>query len=85
MNTPWVIWGFCMVLIVAGSFTFLEARAFKHPEQMNTLSRSMWTLGQKWPLSLVLWGLTWGMLVGGLSVHFYWNWCPALMPAGIGG
>ncbi len=58
------------------AFAFFEARALRHPENANrvTLSRYVWTIGQKWPLSLVLWGL----VIGGLSVHFFWNWCPAL-------
>jgi hypothetical protein len=77
MNTPWIIW----LLVIVVSFTFLEAYAFKHPERENTLSRFVWSVGQKWPLSLVLWG----MLIGGLSTHFFWNWCPLLMPPGHGG
>lgn len=77
MNTIWVLWW----LAIVASFTILEARAIRHPDRQNTLSRFMWEIGQKFPLSLVIWGL----LIGGLSVHFFWNWCPALMPPGIGG
>lgn len=77
MNWVWVVW----LLAIMVSFAVLEGYAFRHPDRQNTLSRFVWTIGQKWPLSLVLWG----MLVGGLSVHFYWNWAPALMPAGHGG
>lgn len=77
MNTAWIIW----LLVIVVSFTVLEAYAFKHPERENTLSRFVWTVGQKWPLSLVLWG----MLIGGLSVHFYWNWNPACQLPGVGG
>jgi hypothetical protein len=77
MNTPWII--FLLAIIIG--FTILESYAFKHPDRENTLSRFVWSVGQKWPLSLVLWG----MLIGGLSVHFFWNWCPALMPLGAGG
>ena len=77
MGDYWTIW----LLLIVVSFTFLEAYAFKHPERQFTLSRFVWNIGQKWPLSLVLWG----MLIGGLSVHFFWNWCPALMPSGVGG
>lgn len=77
MNTPWIFGAVWSVLF----FTYFEWRAFKYPQSQNTLSRFVWSVGQKWPLSLVLWG----MLIGGLSVHFFWNWCPALMPAGTGG
>jgi hypothetical protein len=73
----WVIW----LLLVVLSFTVLEAYSFRHPERMNTLSRFIWNIGQKWPLSLVLYG----MLFGGLAVHFFWNWCPAVMAPGVGG
>ena len=77
MNWMWTVW----LVSIALSFSALEAYAFKYPQRQNTLSRFIWTVGQKWPLSLVLYG----MLFGGLAVHFYWNWCPALMPAGNGG
>jgi len=77
MSTAWIIW----LLLIVISFTVLETYAFKYPQRQLTLSRFVWGIGQKWPLSLVLWG----MLIGGLSVHFFWNWCPALMPLGKGG
>lgn len=77
MNWPWILW----LAAFAVSFAILERYAFNHPTRENTLSRFIWTVGQKWPVSLVLYG----MLVGGLAVHFYWNWCPALMPLGKGG
>jgi hypothetical protein len=77
MNTLWIVWW----LLAIGLFAVFERYAFDHPDRCNTLSRFMWSLGQKWPLSIALLG----MLFGGLLVHFYWNWCPALMPAGQGG
>jgi hypothetical protein len=73
----WALWFLAIVV----SFSILEGYAFKHPSRLNTLSRCVWTIGQKWPLSLVLYG----MVFGGLAVHFFWNWCPQFMPAGIGG
>jgi len=77
MDTVWIIWLFA----IGASFSVLEALAFRHPTRLNTLSRFIWEVGQVWPLSLVLYG----MLFGGLAVHFFWNWCPALMPPGVGG
>lgn len=74
------IWTLWLIAIVV-SFAIFEVRAFKFPERQDTLSRFIWNIGQKWPLSLVLFG----MLFGGLAVHFYWNWCPALMSPGQGG
>lgn len=73
----WVVW----LLAIVVSFSVLEWYAFQHPSRLNTLSRFVWNIGQKFPLSLVMYGA----LFGGLAVHFFWNWCPALMPAGTGG
>lgn len=77
MNTYWII-AACGAVAV---FIIGEAYAFRHPERQNTLSRAIWSLGQKWPLSIFIMG----MFAGGLAVHFFWNWCPALMPPGTGG
>ena len=77
MNTPWIIW----LLAIVISFTILEAYAFNHPARENTLSRFIWSVGQKWPLSIFLFG----GLCFSLATHFYWNWCPLIMPPGVGG
>lgn len=77
MNTPWIIWGVVILL----SFVVLERYAFVHPERENTLSRAMANMGSAFPLSI---GLVM-FVVGGLCVHFWWPFCPALMPAGVGG
>ena len=60
----WVIW----FAGVWGSFAVLEGYAFKHPDRQWTLSKTISTLGARWPLSIALLG----MLFGGLLVHFYW-------------
>ena len=77
MNTMWIIW----IAAILISFAVLERYAFDHPNRANTLSRFIWEIGQRWPLSLVIYG----MVFGGLAVHFYWNWCPAILPAGQSG
>jgi hypothetical protein len=38
----------------------------------KTLSRQMWEWTCAWPLMPFLWGL----VTGGLAVHFFWRWCP---------
>jgi hypothetical protein len=68
MNTPWIVGIVGAVLW----FAYFEARAFRHPDRQNTLSRFIFNLGQSWPLSIFLMG----MLAGGLAVHFFWHWCP---------
>ncbi len=67
-DLPWVILG----VSILAYFTFFEGYAFRHPDRLHTLSRTIYYLGQKWPLSIFLWGL----LVGGLAVHFFWHFCP---------
>lgn len=68
MNTPWIIG----TLLAIAFFAVFEARAFRHPDRQNTLSRFVWFLGQKFPLSIFIMG----MFAGGLAVHFFWHWCP---------
>lgn len=68
MNAPWIIGTLAAILF----FAIFEARAFRHPERQNTLSRSIWLLGERWPLSIFLMG----MFAGGLAAHFFWHWCP---------
>lgn len=64
----WACWWGAILL----SFVLLESIAFKYREDGPTLSKFMWTLGSKFPLSIFLMG---GLTIG-LAVHFYWNWCP---------
>jgi hypothetical protein len=68
MNAPWVF-GILAAIIF---FAVFEVRAFRHPDRQNTLSRFVFTIGQKFPLSIFMMGL----FVGGLAVHFFWHWCP---------
>jgi hypothetical protein len=69
MNTPWIIG----ILVAIVFFAIFEARAFRFPDQQNTLSRFIYNLGSNWPLSIYLMG----NFTGGLAVHFFWHWCPA--------
>ena len=70
MDLPWIVGVVAAVLY----FALFEARAFRHPERQNTLSRWIYDMGARWPLSIFLMG----MLCGGLAVHFFWHWCPAV-------
>ena len=38
----------------------------------RTLSRMMYDASKAWPLLPYVWGV----VTGGLAVHFWWNWCP---------
>ena len=61
---PWIIAGLSLLI-----YEFL-ALYFG----WKTLSRMMWEATQKWPFLQFLVGF----LVGGLAVHFFWHWCPAI-------
>ena len=50
----------------------LGYEAFALKTGRRTLSRQMWIWTQAWPLMPFLWGL----VTGGLAVHFFWHWCP---------
>jgi hypothetical protein len=67
MKLLWAAWLVCFVL------TFAALEWYAIANQQPTLSRCAWELGQKWPLILVIYGMLWG----GLAVHFWWNWLPA--------
>lgn len=70
MSQTWM-WGLglCTAIIF---FCLIEGLAFKHPERQNTLSRTIYDIGSKFPLSIWIMG----MFAGGLAVHFFWHWCP---------
>ncbi len=61
---PWIIAAISLLL-----YEFLAlARGWK------TLSRMMWEANYNWPFLSTLVGL----IVGGLLVHFFWQWCPGV-------
>jgi hypothetical protein len=69
MNMPWIVGALLAVVF----FAYFEWRAFRYPERQNTLSRAIYDLGSKWPLSIFIMGL----FAGSLATHFFWHWCPA--------
>jgi hypothetical protein len=77
MNAPWI----ALTLTAIAAFAFFEARAFRHPERQNTLSRAIYDIGSRWPLSIWIMGV----FCGGLAVHLFWHWDPNCVPTGTGG
>jgi hypothetical protein len=73
---PW----FVGLVFMLGWFGYWETMAFVHPEQYDTLSHTVSDIGAHWPFSLVLFG----MLAGGLLVHFFWAWAANPMGKGEG-
>lgn len=72
---PWMVG----LVAVIGWFGYWETMAFVHPDQFDTLSHVVSSIGAKWPLAIFLCGF----FAGGLSVHFFWPW--AANPLGKGG
>lgn len=85
ISWPWLIWGFGCAGIAIVSFAIMEYRAFQKGTHLNTLSRATWLLSQKFPLAIVAFTAVLFSLIGGLSVHFFWHWCPELTLPGVGG
>jgi hypothetical protein len=71
MNTYWIIGGLLFILFFAVGETY----AVRHRDRMNTLSRFIWQVGQKAPLTIFLMGT----FAGGIAVHLFWNWDPNCM------
>lgn len=69
-DLPWILGA---VLFVVW-FAVFETMAFRRPNRFDTLSSFLETIGTRWPMSIYLAGF----LTGGLAVHLYWHWCPAL-------
>lgn len=64
-----MIWSWILGAVISVAwFAVFETISFNHPDRMNTLSRSVATLGARWPLSIFLLGL----FVGVLASHFFW-------------
>jgi len=68
MDIYWIIGTFGAIAF----FAVGESYAFRHADRQNTLSRAIFDIGSKWPLSIFIMG----MFCGGLAVHFFWHWCP---------
>lgn len=66
MTYIWTAW----LAGLAGSFAALEYYAIKH--DLATLSQFIADLNKHWPLTSTLFGV----LMGGLAVHFFWHWNP---------
>lgn len=61
----WAAW----LTIIAASFAVFETIALKRGGK--TLSRTVSDAAGGWPLLPVVYGMLWG----GLAVHFFWRWC----------
>ena len=61
------------------AFGFFEARALRHDARKNeiTLSMFLYTVGSKFPLSILVAGMLIGAFFGGLGVHILWHWTPS--------
>jgi hypothetical protein len=77
----WLVWPvgiFIWMAVGLALFAVFEAKALKHGARANqiTLSMFVYTVGSKFPLSILIGGLMVGLSIGILSTHFFWHWCP---------
>ena len=76
MDLPWLV-GIPIWLGVGwAAFAWFEARALRHPERQHTLSRFVYNVGSKFPLSIALGAMSVGWFWGTLLTHFFWHFCP---------
>ena len=70
----WWYWPLALAFLAIVLFAIPEYIALRKKDDKTTPTFSFWmyTMGRKWPL----WIFIWGVLVGGLAVHFLWHWCP---------
>jgi hypothetical protein len=71
LTDPWV-WPWFLLVVVVG-FLIFELYAFYSGK--TTLSRYIHEKTKAWPPLEFFIGLVLGILVGGLGVHLYWQWC----------
>lgn len=76
MDLYWLAVTVGCLLLFAVLFAIGERYAIKRGKK--TLSRWVYDINQAWPLFGFALGLFAGLLIGGLSVHFFWHWCPEL-------
>jgi hypothetical protein len=78
----WLVWPIGITIWVAlgwAAFAYFEAKALRHDARNDQITLSMfcYTIGSKFPLSILLAGLFIGLFIGALGVHFLWHWCPS--------
>lgn len=77
----WYVWpiGITIWLILGwAAFAYFEAKALNHNARKDqiTLSYFCYTIGSKFPLSILLAGIMIGGFFIGLGVHVLWHYCP---------
>lgn len=78
----WFVWpiGIAIWFLIGWvAFAIFEAAALRHNARKYQITLSFWlyTIGSKFPLSILMAGLAIGFFVGALGVHVLWHWCPA--------
>lgn len=75
MDNPWIIWPLVVlswIIFVAATFAYFEKRYWNS----LTLSRFTYDVTQRFPLLIFFIGMSVGLVLGVLSTHFFWHWCP---------
>lgn len=77
----WLVWPLGIALWLALgwiAFAWFESRALAHDARKDqiTLSFFLYTIGSKFPLSILLVGFLVGLFFGILGTHVLWHYCP---------
>lgn len=67
-DIPWIIGGAVALVF----FAIFETRAICRPATRNTLSKFIYGMGRRWPVSIYFAGVGSGLLI----VHIFAHWCP---------
>jgi hypothetical protein len=81
MLNYWLVWPIGIAAWLAlgwSAFAWFEAKALRHDARKDqiTLSFFLYTVGSKFPLSILMAGLLIGMFFGILGTHVLWHYCP---------
>lgn len=72
MHWTWLYW-IAFFAVIAILFVIGETLALRQKNAV-TLSRFIWTISKAWPpIVFVI-----GWLIGLLTAHFWWHWCPEI-------
>ena len=81
--SDWIIWPVGIALWLAlgiALFIWREVPGLRGKKGHVTLSRWIYTVSTKFPLFVAWLYMNIGLVLGSLTTHFYWHWCPALTP-----
>jgi hypothetical protein len=83
--SDWIIWPlgiFLWFVLGLALFIWREVPGLRGAPGRITLSRWVYTVSTKFPMFIAWLYINIGAVIGSLTTHFYWHWCPAIIPLG---